>query len=113
MGLFRSALLVLIPLSVGCASDWRATTSELSGNDVRLHVVGPDLAMDLTWNLGEAYQGRSGPRMYVEVGRCRVVADDDGLSRLAFPLAPRQPARPAADGRRHHPPKGRRMVRLD
>ncbi len=87
----RPVTLGLAPLLAcvaGCASDYRADNRDVSDSFAYLRVTGPDAALDVRCQLGSTFEFTSGPRLEADVGRCQVFEDDDGLSRLDYPLGP-------------------------
>ncbi len=88
------AACLMAGIAAGCGSDYRDDNRFVDRNFAQLHAVGLDAVLDVRCQLGSTFEFTSGPRLVAEIGRCRVVEDDDGLSRLDFPLGPAEATDP-------------------
>ena len=85
----------LAGVAAGCMPNYRADDRYVGDDYVELAAAGPDVEVRLRGHIGRADLGASSaPRLVANVDRCRVVEDDDGLSRLDYPAGPAAPPRP-------------------
>ena len=83
---FQSWTALLALAANGCTPNYRADDRYVGDHYIELDAAGQNVNVRLRGQVGWAGSvASSAPRLLADVDRCRVVEDDDGLSRLDYP----------------------------